>query len=376
MKHFRVLTTGGGTAGHINPIVAVVAKLQTAAAANQVPLEVRYLGAHGPFKALLEENNIKVQRVASSKLRSYLAWQNLIDVPKFIYSLFQALWKIYWYMPDVVFSKSGPGSLAVVLVARFYRIPVVVHESDAIPGITTRISAKFAEVVAISFAAAAIHFQGKEVVQTGNPIRGYLLTEPISPEKGRGYFGFDPHQPLLLILGGSQGSTSINDFILDVLVDLLGEVQVLHQTGKVDYERVVKEVGVVLGDLPEETQSRYKAIDFFEKDIRIALQGADLVVSRAGASGIFEIAAFGKPSILIPLPWAANGHQQANALEYQKTGGAVVMEQDNLLPHIFLNNIKELLANPQKLSAMGEAAKTFYKPDAASNLARIILRYS
>ncbi|MEX2054378.1 MAG: UDP-N-acetylglucosamine--N-acetylmuramyl-(pentapeptide) pyrophosphoryl-undecaprenol N-acetylglucosamine transferase [Candidatus Colwellbacteria bacterium] len=376
MKHFRVLITGGGTAGHISPLVAVVAQLQTMAASEQIPMEVRYLGAHGPFKGSLEENNIKVQRVASSKLRSYFAWQNFIDAPKFLYSLFQALWKIYWYMPGVLFSKGGPGSLAVVLIARFYRIPVIVHESDAIPGLTTRISSRFADVIAISFTSAAKHFEGKEVIHTGNPVRGYLLTEPLSPEKGKGYFGFNPHQPMLLILGGSQGSTSINDFILDVLVELLGQVQVFHQTGKADYARVIKEVGVVLGDLPEEIKSRYKLVDFFEKDIRIALQGADLVISRAGASGIFEAAAFGKPSILIPLPWAANGHQQANAIEYQQTGATIVIEQDNLLPHVFLNSIKDLLADPNKLSTMSDAAKAFYKPDAASNLARVILRYS
>lgn len=301
MKRFRVLTTGGGTAGHVYPIGAVVAELQTIAASKNIPLEVRYLGAHGPFKEFLEQNNIKVQRVAGSKIRRYFSWQNFVDVPKFIYSLCQALWKVFWYMPDVLFSKGGPGSLAVVLVARFYRIPVVVHESDAIPSITTRITSKFAKTIAISFEAAGKYFEGREVVFTGNPVRKYLLSDPTTTQKAKGYFGFDPNGPLLLILGGSQGSTSVNDFIIDVLPDLLKTTQVLHQTGKNDYERVIKEAGVVLGDLPEEVQTRYKALDFFEKDIRIALQGADLVLSRAGASAIFETAAFGKPSILIPL---------------------------------------------------------------------------
>lgn len=374
MKRFRVLTTAGGTAGHVYPVVAVVAELQSMAAEQQVNLEVRYLGAHGPFKGFLQQNNIKVQRVANSKLRRYFAWQNFIDIPKFAWSVLQAFWKIYWFMPNVLFSKGGPGSLAVVLVARFYRIPVIVHESDAVPSVTTSITSKFADVVAVSFASAAEQFVQKEVIYTGNPVRKYLLTDPISKEKGRGYFGFNPNTPLLLVLGGSQGSTSINDFILDVLPELLKSVQVLHQTGKEDYDRVVREAGVVLEKLPEEVQTKYKAMDYFEKDIRVAYQGADLVVSRSG-SGIFELAAFGKPSILIPLPWAANDHQRANAAEYQKMGAAVVMEQDNLLPHIFLNNVVSLLTDPEKLKVMGEAAKAFYKPDAASNLARVILRY-
>ena len=374
MKRFRVLTTAGGTAGHIYPIVAVVSELQTMAAEQQVNLEVRYLGAYGPFKGFLQENNIKVQKVANSKLRRYFAWQNFVDGPKFVWSVLQSLWKIYWFMPDVLFSKGGPGSLAVVLVARFYRVPVIVHESDAISSITTQITSKFADVVAVSFASLTGKFPNKEVIYTGNPVRKYLLTDPISKEKGRGYFGFDPNAPLLLVLGGSQGSTSINDFILDVLPDLVQSVQVLHQTGKEDYSRVVREAGVVLKKLPEDAQRRYKAVDYFEKDIRIAYQGADLVVSRSG-SGIFELAAFGKPSILIPLPWAANDHQGANAAQYQKAGAAIVMEQDNLLPHVFLNNVVGLLTNPAKLGAMGEAARAFYKSDAASNLAQVILRY-
>ena len=374
MKRFRVLTTAGGTAGHIYPIVAVVSELQTMAAEQQVNLEVRYLGAYGPFKGFLQENNIKVQKVANSKLRRYFAWQNFVDGPKFVWSVLQSLWKIYWFMPDVLFSKGGPGSLAVVLVARFYRVPVIVHESDAISSITTQITSKLADVVAVSFASLTGEFPNKEVIYTGNPVRKYLLTDPISEEKGRGYFGFDPNAPLLLVLGGSQGSTSINDFILDVLPDLVQSVQVLHQTGKEDYSRVVREAGVVLKKLPEDAQRRYKAVDYFEKDIRIAYQGADLVVSRSG-SGIFELAAFGKPSILIPLPWAANDHQGANAAQYQKVGAAIVMEQDNLLPHVFLNNVVGLLTNPAKLGAMGEAARAFYKNDAASNLAQVILRY-
>src|SRR3989344_8142241 len=237
MKKFRVLTTAGGTAGHIYPVVVVVSELQAMAADQQVNLEVRYLGAYGPFKNILRENNIKVQRVASSKLRRYFDWRNLIDVPKFIWSLLQALWKMYWFMPNVLFSKGGPGSLAVVLAARFYRIPVIVHESDATPSITTRITSKFANVVAVSFASSVGDFPNKEVIHTGNPIRKYLLTDPISKEKGRGYFGFNPSEPLMLILGGSQGSTSINDFVLDILPDLVKSIQVLHQTGKEDYER-------------------------------------------------------------------------------------------------------------------------------------------
>lgn len=374
-KKFRVLTTGGGTAGHIHPIVAVVAELQALAAQKGVPLEVRYMGAYGPFKNLLRENAIRTQRIASSKLRRYFSLMNIVDAFKLGWGLLQALWKVYWYMPDVVFSKGGPGVVPVVLIARFYQIPVVVHDSDALPGLSSTITAKFASLVATSFDSAAEYFQGKEIINTGNPVRSYLLAEPLTQTKAKGFFGFKTNEPLVLFLGGSQGATRMNDFVLDALPELVKETQVFHVTGRQSYDSVVAEYNVVSRDLPPGSRDKYKAIDFMEKDIRIALQAADVVVSRSGAGGIFEIAAFGKPSILVPIPQAYTPSQEANAAEYAESGAALVMEQDNLLPNLFLTNLKGLLGSKVKLEKMSRAASAFYKPDAASNLAQIILRY-
>ena len=374
-EKLRVLVTAGGTGGHIQPTIAVVAELQQLAANMGVDLEVRYMGAPGQFVGLLEGNEIRVQKVAGSKLRRYFSIHNFIDVPKFIYSLFQAVLKMYWFMPDVVFSKGGTGSVPVILAARFYRIPVVVHDSDALPGWGSRIGAKFADMVAVSFPSASKYFPGSQVVYTGNPIRQFLLADPLSKEKAKGFLGFNIDEPLVLILGGSQGAQRINDFIIDVLSDLIGRTQVLHQTGVGDYDRVLSEVGVVAKNWNEDTKSRYKAIDFFEKDMRIALQAADLIVTRSGANHVFELAAFGKAAILIPLPISVTPSQEANALEYQSTGGGIIMEQNNLLPNLFIDNVTNLLSDSEKLEAMGNAARALYKEDAASNLARIILRY-
>lgn len=367
--------TGGGSGGHIYPLVSVITELQILAAQEEVNLEIRYLGVVGPYEDLLRENGVHVQKILSSKLRRYFSLANIIDGPKFIISFFQALWKIFWFMPDVLFTKGGPGALAVVFVARLYRIPIVVHESDTIPGLTNIVTAKYAKAIIVSFPSTAGYFGGKEIIVVGNPIRRYLFGDPLTRNKAKLFLGFDSNLPLILILGGSQGAVRINDFILDNLPSLLQITQIFHQTGRINYESVIGEGAVVGRDLSEELKKRYKAIDYLEKDMRIALEAADLVVSRAGSGSIFEIAAFGKASILIPLPnWVSNAHQENNAGEYSAGGATVIIEETNLLPNLFLKELQELLGNPQKLAAMSEAARQFAKPDAALKIAQIIIR--
>ncbi|MBI2595066.1 MAG: glycosyltransferase, partial [Candidatus Colwellbacteria bacterium] len=299
---FRVLMTGGGSGGHIYPLVSVITELQILASQEEVNLEIRYLGVVGPYEGLLRENGIQVQKILSSKLRRYFSLTNIVDGPKFVVSFFQALSKMLWFMPDVLFTKGGPGALAVVLAARLYRIPIIVHESDTVPGVSNMITAKYAKTIVASFPSTAEYFGDREVILVGNPVRRYLFGDPLTQSKAKLFLGFDSNLPLVFILGGSQGAVRINDFILDNLTGLLQFTQIFHQTGRANYESVIGEGAVVGRDLSEEMKRRYKAIDYLEKDIRIALEAADLVVSRAGSGSIFEIAAFGKPSILIPLP--------------------------------------------------------------------------
>ncbi|MBI2010740.1 MAG: UDP-N-acetylglucosamine--N-acetylmuramyl-(pentapeptide) pyrophosphoryl-undecaprenol N-acetylglucosamine transferase [Candidatus Colwellbacteria bacterium] len=373
---YRILFTGGGTGGHIYPLIAVSAELQMVAAQSGLDLHLRYLGSAGSYRQLLQDNGIKVGKIWSSKLRRYFSFKNFIDFPKFGLSLVQALWKVFWQMPDVVFSKGGPSALAVVLAARFYRIPVVIHDSDAIPGLTNLITGRYARVITTSFPGAKDYFRKTkaEIINVGNPVRRYLLSEEISQTWAKSFLGFDPNQPLILVLGGSQGSERINNFIVGILPSLLPLSQVLHQTGRGNYDRVVQAFQIASADISEELKRKYQVVDYFEKDMRIALGAADLVVSRAGSGSIFEIAAFGRPSILIPLPEAANGHQSENAAEYSKTGAAEVIEESNLLPHLFLNQITGLFNDPNELTKMSQAAFAFYKPDAAVNIAQIILQ--
>ena len=362
----RILLTGGGTGGHIYPLIAVSKKLQDYADRGGLEIDLRYFGKADYYAKELETNNIKAVYIAPSKLRRYFSLLNLVDIPKFFWSILQGLWKVFWFMPDAVFSKGGPGALAMILVCRFYRIPLLIHESDAIPGLTNRISARFAKKVDIAFEAAADYFQTKaELGVTGNPIREELLI-PQDQAMAKRRWGFDPRKPVILVLGGSQGSERINNFISENLEDWLNKFQLLHQVGYgkyAEYQKWMKQ------------KSNYQFVPYFDsvKDLRDGFAAADIIVSRAGAGAIFEIAAMGKPSILIPLPEAANNHQNQNAYEYVKTGAAIIIEEENLLVNLAINEIEKILNNPALLIKMSTAAKNFYKPDAAEKIAKDII---
>lgn len=373
----RVLITGGGTGGHLYPLIAVASEIRSIAIEERREIEIRYVGVSGSFRALMEREGIFVRDIVSAKLRRYLSIENFFDVPKLCISFLQAVWFLFWYMPDVVFSKGGPGALPVVLAARWYRIPVVVHESDTVPGLSNRVTSKFAARIAISFESARAYFDdGEKVVLVGNPVRSalFMRDENDTKEHIKRFWGFDPKLPLILILGGSQGAKRINSFILDILKDLLPFTQVLHQTGPTNYKDVLGEMSFLHDSLAPELQNRYKAVDYFDTDIKLALIAADLVISRAGAGSIFELAAFHKPSILIPLPEAAGGHQAKNAYEYAAAGAALVVEESNLLPNMFLGHVRGILGSVQKMQEMETAAGQFYRSDAALNLAKIVLQ--
>lgn len=363
----RVLLSGGGTGGHIYPLVSVAEELQAIGAEHGVAIAIFYAGSPGQFRGVLAEQGIPVATVLSSKLRRYFSLLNVLDIPKFFVSVFQALFHLFWIMPDVLFSKGGPGSLPVVLAAWFYRIPVLIHESDAVPGRANLWAARFAKRIGVSFLSTQEYFGERNVALVGNPIRTFLLKDRDNQEFSKRYFGFTPDEPMLLVLGGSQGSTRINEFILNSLELLIRDFQILHQVGAKNFDEIKREAEFLMKDFHPEERARYKPVAYFKEDIKEALVGADLVVSRAGAGSIFEIAAFGKPSILVPLQEGAD--QRANAYEYAKTGGAVVLDEQNLLPNVFASQLKKIFGAPQKLKGMAEAASQFARPNAARLIA-------
>lgn len=378
MKKKIILLTGGGSGGHIFPLQAVAEKLLKSAKANNWPLEAHYLGVNDEWSVNLSGAGVITHSLLSAKIRRYFSILNFLDFPKFILSIFQALWEMFWLMPDAIFSKGGPGALAVILAGWFYQIPIVIHESDSIPGLTNAISSRFAKKIAVSFEKGMEYFDPSKTILTGNPIREELEGEPYPSEAAKEELGFSKDTPLILVLGGSQGSERINNFILENLAKILEFGQVLHQTGPEKFLEVKNLSRAVMLDMPIESQvaHRYLPVPFLTKDLRAALTSADLVIARAGSGAIFELAAFGKPAILIPLSESAHDHQRLNAFEFANAGAAVVIEEGNLFSGIFLKQFTGIISNPEKLETMSAAARKFFIPGAADLIAEIILDFA
>jgi UDP-N-acetylglucosamine--N-acetylmuramyl-(pentapeptide) pyrophosphoryl-undecaprenol N-acetylglucosamine transferase len=375
-KKIRVLFTGGGSGGHIYPIIAVAEALRDLAVAEGTELELNYIGPRDKYAEFLADEGIGVGTIASGKLRRYFSLKNLLDIPKVFIGFLQSLFKLLWLMPDVIFSKGGTGALPVVIAGRFYRIPVIIHESDATPGLTNLLSSRFAARIAVSFESALKYFNPKKAAWTGTPIRKELLRDRITKEAAKEELGFDQKEPLILVICGSQGSERINEFVLTNLENLLKESQVLHQTGLANFGNVEKLSRAALLNVPIKTEAKrpYRAVPYLEENLKTALTAADLVVARAGSGTISEISAFAKPSILIPLKESANDHQRLNAYEFAKVGAAIVIEEPNLLPGLFLNQIRSLINNADLLNKMGLASGKFFKPGAAEVIAAEIIR--
>ena len=371
----KIILTGGGTGGHVYPLVSVFRSLKQIAGQKLLTIDALYLGADGFAKEELEKEGIKVKVISAGKMRRYFSILNFFDIFKVFFGFFQSLWLVWKFMPDVIFSKGGYGSVPVVIVGWIYRIPVFIHESDSVPGLSNKIATKFAARIGVSFPKALDYFPAEKTALVGNPIRTDLL-QKINKEDGIKHFGFASDKPIVLILGGSQGSQRINDLILEVLYDSIkNNIQILHQTGEKNFREVLAEAKIIIGNLPESYQKYYQAKGFFNEDeYALALACSDLVIARAGSGTIFELSAAKKPSILIPLPEAASDHQRENAFAYQKSGASIVFEEKNILPNLFLEQIVNLLQDKEKLNDLGNRANMFSQQNPSDNIAREIFK--
>lgn len=359
----RIVLTGGGTGGHLFPLAAVAKELKKILGSEA---ELLYVGTGGNLeKSAMDAESIKAKYILSGKKRRYFSLKNFIDPFKILIGIIQSLWILLWYLPDAVFAKGSYVSVPVVFTAWLYHIPVLIHESDAVPGMANQLMAKFSKRVAISYPHAGEYFGKKETALTGNPIRLEIIQG--NADTLRKKFEFTESKPVVLILGGSQGSQIINGAVIKILPKLLPRAQVVHQTGEKNYEEVVHkaaEYGIKAG------RDGYMPLKFLEISmLKDAYAAANLVISRAGANTISEIAANGKPAILIPLESAANDHQAMNAYELAKIGGALVLEEMNLGENILLQKIFKLLDDKELSRSMSEKIKAFYHPEAAKKLA-------
>lgn len=367
----KILFAGGGTAGHIFPIIAIVREIKTNY--PYAEFEFFYIGPKDKFVAgLLSREGIQVRTILAGKLRRYFSLQNIIDIFKIPVGVLQAFYHIFVISPDLIFSKGGYGSFPAVLSGHFLLAPIFLHESDVSPGLANRLTSKFALEIFTAFPVEKTeYFPTGKMISVGNPIRKEILMG--SREEAKKIFKLTGEKPVILILGGSQGAQRINDGFLLVLPDVLRDFEIIHQTGRLNFQQVKNEAEVVVS---EELREHYHPLPFLEEqEMAQAYQAADLVVSRAGAGTIFEIAALGKPSILIPLPEAAQNHQVRNAYAFSESGACLVIEENNFGPHFILERLRYLFSDPKILAEMSEKAKEFSRPQAASIIAGYIVDY-
>lgn len=370
----KILFTGGGTGGHFYPIIAVAQAIQARAKERKIlPPKFYFMAPTKYNPRALFDAEIEFVYVPAGKVRRYFSLLNITDAFKTAFGCAMAVIKVYSIYPDVMFSKGGYASFPALLAARLLRIPVVIHESDSHPGLVSSWAGKFARRIALSYPTAAAYFKvkdaGEKIAYTGNPIRGEIAT-PLT----NGAFEFlqlEPGTPVVLVLGGSQGSQTINDVILQALPELLNGYQVIHQTGRANLEEIKTTVSVTLKDHPY--GYRYHPFDYLnELALRMSAGAATIIVSRAGST-IFEIAAWGVPSIIIPLPHSVSHDQTANALSYASTGAASVIEENNLSSHILIEEINHICGSPSISKVMKEQAKAFSRLDSAAVIADAIL---
>ena len=367
----KILLTGGGTGGHFYPLIAVAESIRRIAKEEKLLDATMYYMAPSKYdERALFENGIIYQKSHAGKIRRYFSLMNVVDMFKMALGLVTAVMDVWSIYPDVVFSKGGYVSFPVLWAARLLRIPVIIHESDSHPGRVSLWSAKFAEKIALSYREAAKYFPADKVAFTGNPIRKEI--RETLKEGAREFLRLEDSVPVILILGGSQGSRKVNDAIIDILPELVKKYYVIHQTGKDNIEEMTNTSKVILGD--SMFANRYRPFAYLNNlALRMAAGQASVIISRAGST-IFEIALWQVPSIIIPIPEAISHDQKSNAFAYASSGACSVLEEFNLTPHVLAADIDRIIEKPGIAEAMKKGANSFARTDAADTIAREIIR--
>ena len=347
----KIILTGGGTAGHVTPNLALVPELKARG------YELLYIGSKkGMEKGLVEQFGLPYCGISSGKLRRYFDWKNFTDPFRVLRGYFEARRIIRRFQPDVIFSKGGFVAVPVTLAAKHCHVPVVAHESDMTPGLANRLSAPFATTICCNFPETLRHLPAGKAVLTGSPIRAELLTG--TRAAGLRYAGLSGEKPVLLIIGGSLGAVHINEAVRKVLPALLEHFDVIHLCGK--------------GNVEESLQGKpgYVQYEYVDQPLKDLFAAADLVISRAGANAICELLALKKPSLLIPLSAAASrGDQILNAASFEKQGYALVLSEEQLSGERLLSEVQKLYQQRDRLiGAMSKAGGA----DAVKKIADII----
>lgn len=349
-----IVLTGGGTAGHVTPCIALLPELKAE------DYDIHYIGSyHGIERKLIEEYGIPYYGISSGKLRRYFDPKNFSDPFKVMKGYFEAKKILKRLKPDVVFSKGGFVTVPVVMAAKKLRIPVIIHESDMTPGLANKLAIPAARRVCVNFPETLNHLPQDKAVLTGTPIRKELFSG--NKLRGLDFCGFTANKPVILIIGGSTGSKVINEMIRGMLPTLLREYQIVHLCGK---DNLDDKLSGLTG---------YVQFEYIKKELSDLFVAADLVISRAGANAICELLALRKPNILIPLSLkSSRGDQILNAESFERQGYSYVIKEEDLSVSSLLQAIQEVMDNRHRYE---EAMKQSKLNNAIDTIIGLIKEY-
>ena len=365
----RLIIAGGGTGGHVLPALAVVEELRRR---GQLGPTLWIGSAGGVEREAAAGAGIPFRAIPTGKLRRYPSARTLVDAGRIPVGVAAAWRLVRAFRPEVVFSTGGFVSVPTVIAAA-RRCPILTHEQTAILGLATRINARVATVLAVSYdgaapAARAIH---RRVVVTGNPVRGSLAGGDAT--RGLARWGFVPELPLLYVTGGARGATPLNDRLRALLPALLNHCQVLHQTGPASANPDAAILTRARDGWPNALRPRYQVVEFVRDELPDVYAATALVLGRAGAGTVAELAFLGKPSVLVPLPGAGGDEQTRNGRLLADLGAAVLLPQPEASPDRLREILTDLLDDPDRLAAMGIRARSAGHPDATARLADELL---
>ncbi|WP_143316386.1 undecaprenyldiphospho-muramoylpentapeptide beta-N-acetylglucosaminyltransferase [Clostridium sp. HBUAS56017] len=331
MNKYKIIMTGGGTAGHVTPNLALIPSLM------KNGFEVKYIGSKdGIEKEIISENSIPYFGISSGKLRRYFDLKNISDPFKVIKGIFEAKKILTKEKPDVIFSKGGFVAVPVVIAASMKGIPVVAHESDITPGLANKLSSPFCNKLCVTFRESLKYVKGGKGVLTGSPIRDEIFNGV--KLKGLEICDFQGNKEIIFIMGGSLGSKVVNNVVRENLRELLNVYDIIHICGKGNIDENLKNL------------NGYVQFEYVNEELPHLMKSADYIISRAGANSIFEFLALKKPTLLIPLSKkASRGDQILNARSFEREGYSLVIEEEEINKDTFLEKINELKDNKKEL---------------------------
>ena len=358
--------TGGGTAGHVFPGLAVMDSFEKLLEEKGLDSDFFWIGSSsGMEKKLLEEKGIKFFGIQTGKLRRYFSFRNFTDIFRTLAGIIASFYILLKTKPVIIFSKGGYVSVPPVFAGKILGIPVVTHESDYTPGLATNINKRFSKLIMLSFEESKIFFKHKyydKLCFTGNPVRKmFYNTNPIL---GKEIASISENIPVIMVIGGSLGAREINGLIEKLLPQLIKNYYVIHQAGKNEFSENISM-------LSEELKKRYKRYSFIGNEIADFIAASDIVISRAGAGLIWELAAVGKASILIPLRGkGTRGDQVKNAAFLKSKEAAIVLDDEEIMPNTLYNTIVSLTYNKELMKKMENKIKELSKPESAAHISQ------